>query len=109
MAALIPLLLLILVLVAPYAITSWHRDRSARIIARQIELTDAIHAEHGAAAAPFVTKVAFGPWRVRYAMPSGAAPIDRLVAITRRVLARRGAADVEIVFTPSRPPRLRAA
>lgn len=112
MTALIPFLALIgllLVVVAPYAITGWFRDRRARIIAGQIELTDAIHAELGAAASPFVTKPAFGPWRVTYTMPSGRTPIDRLIAITHSVLRRRGAADIEIVFTPSRSPRLRAA
>lgn len=112
MTVLPPLLVfsaLMLALAAPGVVTSWRRDRRARIIARQIELTDAIHAELGAAAAPFVTKRAFGPWRVRYTMPFEPASIDRLIAITHRVLAPRNSGDVEIVFTRTRSPRLRAA
>jgi len=112
MISLVPWLMfsaLVLALAAPYVVSSWHRKRRARIMARQIELTDAIHAELGAAAAPFVTKRAFGPWLVRYAMPAEPAPIDRLIAITHRVLGPCRNGDVEIVFTRARSRRLRAA
>ena len=81
------------------------RDRRrARVIARQIMLTDAVHAELGAVVAPVVEKHAFHPWRVIYPVRDRRAPeIGRLLAITDRVFRPelRPAEDVEVVFTRS--------
>ncbi len=69
---------------------------------QQIMLTDAIHWELGAVAAPFVTRRRGGGWRV-----SMAVPIDRPDVVTAllRVTARHFAAEkaaerLEIVLTP---------
>ena len=43
------------------------RERRRRAIARQIALTDKIHLDLGAAAAPFVRERARGGWQVRVA------------------------------------------
>ena len=74
-----------------------HRRREAAR-ARQVTLTDAIHRELGAVAAPVVDPRGRRGWRVAMAVP-----IDRpvtvaaLVRITARVL---DAAAIEIVLTP---------
>src|SRR5205823_13508386 len=63
-------------------------------LARQVELTDAIHRELGAAAAPIVRRRLGGEWLVTMR-----APLDRpgtvaaLVRITDRVFARRSGAQ----------------
>ena len=93
-----PLLALVALL---RAVDAWHRRRE-RVIARQILLTDAVHAEFGAVVAPVVEKSAFQPWRVIYAIADGRAPeAGRLVAIAHRVLARElpPAEPLQIVFT----------
>jgi hypothetical protein len=69
----------------------------AGVVARQIMLTDAVHAELGFVVSPVVEKRAFRPWRVVFAIPTGG-EIGRLVAITERVLGGR-LDDVHIVFT----------
>ena len=74
----------------------------ADVIARQIMLTDAIHAELGAVVSPVVEKRAFRPWRVIFALPDERVrEMTRLIAITDRVLGARFATsdDVHIVFT----------
>jgi len=94
------------------AAEAWQRGR-ARVAARQIRLTDAVHAELGAVVAPVVEKRAFGPWRVIFAMPAArAGDVGRLMSITDRVLAAEPGAsnDVQIVFTRPTPAlRARAA
>ena len=89
-----------------------HRAR-AEVIARQVMLTDAIHAELGAIVSPVVDKPPFRPWRVTFALlPSRAAEVGRLVSITDHVLGRERVApsDVQIVFTrAASSPRTRAA
>ena len=71
------------------------------VIEQQIALTDAIHAELGAVAAPVVVKPVFGPWRVTLAVPFGRpALVEQLVVITGRVLASASPAGVRIVLTP---------
>ena len=85
----------------------------ADVVARQIMLTDAIHAERGAIVAPVVEKRAFRPWRVVFALPAERVrEMTRLIAITDRVLGARFATsdDVQIVFTRSASaPRALAA
>ena len=81
------------------------REAQARVVRRQIMLTDAIHEELGALVAPVVEKRPFGPWSVTLpAAESGA--IDRLVAITSRVLRPdlRGPDDLRIVVTRGAVP-----
>jgi hypothetical protein len=85
----------------------------ARVIAQQVRLTDAIHAELGAVVAPIVDKHAFRPWRVTFPLAQGhAREVGRLIAITDRVLEHERVSpdDVQIVFTrPAEPPRAHAA
>jgi hypothetical protein len=77
------------------AVDRWDRRRD-RAVARQIRLTDAIHAELGAAVAPVVEAPMFHPWRVIFPLrPENTWQVERLIAITNRVLG----ADHDIVFT----------
>ena len=91
-------------------LTRFQRSR-AYVIERQIALTDAIHAELGAVAAPVVAKPVFGPWRVTFAVPFGRpALVEQLVVITSRVLGAASPAGVRIVLMPRADvPRARAA
>ncbi len=88
------------------------RERRLRAVARQIELTDEIHRELGAAAAPFVRERARGRWQVRVAVPlDSPARVGAVVRIIQAFFAARdgGAAGLEIVLTPrsaSRRPAL---
>jgi hypothetical protein len=74
--------------------------------ARQIALTDAIHRELGAVAAPTVERRAFGRWRVAMAVsPDRPSIVGALVRITAGAFAEwdgAQAAPVQIVMTPSR-------
>ena len=90
------------------------RQRSrADLAARQIMLTDAVHAELGAIVSPVVEKRAFQPWRVVFALPEGRVrEMARLMAITDRVLGARltPSDELHIVFTRStQAPRTAAA
>ncbi len=81
-------------------VTRWQRAR-AHVIEQQIALTDAIHAELGAVAAPVVAKPVFGPWRVTLAVPFGRpALVEQLIVITGRVLKSVSPSGVRIVLTP---------
>lgn len=98
--ALTPFLLVVLAL----RLSAYVARRRETIVARQIALTDAIHRELGAVAAPLVEKRLGGGWLV-----SMVAPLDRpgttaaLVRITERVFAReRDANALRIVLTPGR-------
>jgi hypothetical protein len=70
-------------------LSAWIERRREMAVARQIELTDAIHRELGAVAAPTVRPGARGSWRVLMAVP-----VDRpetlgaLVRIADRVISR---------------------
>jgi hypothetical protein len=83
------------------------------VSARQIMLTDAIHAELGAVVSPVVQKRAFQPWRVVIELPQGRArEMARLIAITERVFGATLASSdrLHIVFTrPPHAPRAAAA
>ena len=101
-AVLVVLLGPLVVIVGPLLLVEEFQQRRARVIARQIRLTDAIHAELGALVAPVVEKHAFRPWRVIFALADGrTAEVGRLIAITYRVIgAELGAPDrLHIVFT----------
>jgi hypothetical protein len=94
-ALLVPVAALVALMIA---LEARQRARDA-VAARQIMLTDAIHAELGAVVSPVVEKRAFQPWRVVFPVrdPRGR-DVGRLLAITDRVLGSQ-LRDVQIVFT----------
>ena len=77
------------------------RRRDARL-ARQIELTDAIHREMGAVAAPMVEKCRGGGWLVRVMVPfDRPAVVAAILQIIGRVFASSDGRDsLQIVLTP---------
>ncbi|PYM62083.1 MAG: hypothetical protein DME11_21135 [Candidatus Rokuibacteriota bacterium] len=78
-------------------LTAWVERRRAAVIARQIELTDAIHREVGAVVAPWVTRRPGRTWRVRIAVPfERPAVVEAVVAVVRRTFAER----FDLVLTP---------
>src|SRR2546422_4130293 len=86
-----------LTLLALLGLTARVERRRAAVIARQIELTDAIHREVGALVAPWVMRRPGGAWRVRVAVP-----FER-PAVVEAVVAGGGAAvpgRVELGPTP---------
>lgn len=70
---------------------------------RQIELTDAIHWELGAVAAPVVRRRRRGGWRVSMAVPlDRSAEVAALVNLTAQHFSGNTAAErLEIVLTPA--------
>jgi hypothetical protein len=91
----------VVALIAVLALVSRVQRSRTRVIEQQIALTDAIHAELGAVAAPVVVKPMFGPWRVTFAVPfARPALVEQLVVITTRVLASVSPAGIRIVLTP---------
>ena len=65
---------------------------------RQIELTDAIHWEMGAVAAPVVRRRRGGGWRVSMAIPLE--KLGQVAALVSLVQKHFGAERLEIVLTP---------
>lgn len=110
---LIVLLVPVALLVALLLVVERRQRAREEVIARQIMLTDAIHAELGAVVSPVVQKRAFQPWRVVFALPEGRIlEMARLIAITDRVLGARlrSSGDLQIVFRrPASAPRAAAA
>lgn len=84
--------------------------RRARRAARQVALTEAVHRELGAAAAPVVTRRFGGRWRVLLSAPlDRPATVGALVRIVHQVSTGwSGMGPVEIVLTaePERLPTL---
>jgi hypothetical protein len=69
------------------------RRRNERY-ARQIELTDAIHGELGAVAAPMLSRLRGGGWLVSVMLPlDRPATVTAVLAITERVLATTAGGD----------------
>jgi hypothetical protein len=98
----VPLLVVILPLVlASWALNARDRRRAARL-ARQIMVTDAIHAELGAVVAPIVRKPLWGPWQVEMAVPFGRpGVVGTTLAIAHQTLAGKAGGrpeDLEIVL-----------
>jgi hypothetical protein len=93
----------------------WLADRLGRrrdaAHARQIELTDAIHREMGAAAAPTVERRRGGRWLVRMMVPlDNPAAVATILRITAQVFAASAAAALlQIVLTPRPASRAAAA
>src|SRR2546421_9596175 len=101
-AVLAVLLVPVALIAAPLVLAEAWQRRRARIIARQIRLTDAVHAEMGAVVAPLVEKPAFRPWRVVFPIHGERAPeLGRLITIADRVVGAelRAHQNLEIVFT----------
>jgi hypothetical protein len=72
---------------------------------RQIMLTDAIHWELGAAAAPVVSRLRGGGWRVFMAVPMDRpAEVAALLRVTERHFSegQEGPVSLEIVLTPTK-------
>jgi hypothetical protein len=81
------------------------QDRRDAQRARQIMLTDAIHWELGAVAAPVVSRRSGGGWRVSMAVPfDRPAEVAALLRVTQRHFSaiEDGTESLEIVLTPTR-------
>jgi|SoiMetStandDraft_5_1073268.scaffolds.fasta_scaffold19664_3 hypothetical protein len=75
----------------------------ARRVALQIQVTDAVHRELGAVAAPEVAARPGGGWRVRLRVPGRPALIGPLVQIVERSMERASPRPFEIVLLPPMP------
>ena len=95
----------VLVLVALLLAADARQRRRAEVVARQIQVTDAIHREFGAIVAPCVHRTRRG-WRVVLPMEVWHPHAARLVALAAHTLEREGEVEV-VVVTPagSRPRR----
>jgi hypothetical protein len=77
------------------------QDRQELARERQIELTDAIHWELGAVAAPVVRHRLVGGWRVSMAIPlDRVGEVGAVVRLTAK-LFRNGGEPLEIVLRPA--------
>jgi hypothetical protein len=83
-------------------LAEWVQRRRTARYARQIELTDAIHRELGAVAAPVVKRQRGGGWLVRMMVPlDRPAMVAAILGITDRTLAPRTASGgLQIVLIP---------
>jgi hypothetical protein len=97
--ALLVVTLPFVVLVGVFALVGrWERRRAARV-RLQILVTDAIHRELGAVAAPEVERRRPGGWRVRMQVPAGRpALVGPLVQTTTRALEGDHVERFEIVL-----------
>lgn len=79
-------------------------DRRELTLHRQIELTDAIHWELGAVAAPVVRRRLSGDWLVSMKVPlDRPALVASILQVTERYFAASPAAErFEIILTPDR-------
>ena len=95
----------ILMMLGLLAQAAWRDRRREAMVARQIQLTDAIADELGAIVAPVVTKRLRGPWRAEIQVPIGQpAAVSRIVAIAHDTLTRAGMSRYELVLTPRAAP-----
>ena len=84
------------------------RRRAARV-RLQILVTDAIHRELGAVAAPEVERRPGGGWRVRMRVPAGRPGlVGALVHVAERALEGATPRPFEIVLLPPMTPRISA-
>jgi hypothetical protein len=96
----------LLVVVALLRLADSVAARREASIARQVQLTEAIHRELGAAAAPVVRHPLWGGWLVSMAVPlDRPGTVAALLRITHRAFAStEHEAPVQIVLTPSAGP-----
>jgi hypothetical protein len=79
------------VVLALLGLVEWRDRRQERVVACQRELTEAIHRELGAVAAPLVELGSGGRWRVSMAVLSDRPDtVGALIRLTNRVLSRDG-------------------
>jgi hypothetical protein len=88
-------------LVALLAAAELVQRRRAAVVARQIEVTDAIHRELGAIVAPVVRR-ARGGWRVVLPMDTRHPAAARVVTLAAQALG--DARPVEVALTPPTAP-----
>src|SRR2546422_7157704 len=97
------------VVLTPLLLASRVERRRAAVIARQVELTEAIHRDLGAVVAPFVTRRPGGQWRVRISVPfERPAVVEAVLAGGHRTFPER----FDLVPTPpgeAAPPGAPAA
>ena len=91
-----------------FALLAWANDRERRrreTLARQIALTDNVHQQLGAVAAPLVRRRRRG-WQVRIAVPFERPAVgEALLVIVRQTFSRRDRTALEIVLTRQPDPR----
>lgn len=92
-------------------LAEWIQRRRDALYARQIELTDAIHRELGAAAAPTVQRRRGGGWLIHMMVPlDRPTVVAAILRITDQVFASPDASDtLQIILTPAPPSPARAA
>ena len=103
----------VVMLVAALSLSSWRQRTRLAEIARQVAVTDAIHAVLGAVVSPVARRTWWGGWRVTIPVP-----LDRPDTVMQIVDAACGAFSVaertsptrfEIVLTPQERPVPRRA
>jgi hypothetical protein len=96
---------LFVVVFALVALAGWVERSRDEAAARQIQLTDAIHAQLGAVVAPTVVRRPWGAWQVLinvpFARPDLVAGVLSIAHDTIRRLDPRGFQRVRIVLGPS--------
>jgi hypothetical protein len=103
LAVLVVLALPIAALIALLRLASVLEARRAEVVARQIALTDAIHAVLGAVVAPVVRRGRAGRWVATLALAPEQRDIERLVEIARETLG--ASAHVVLTTSPAAPGR----
>ena len=93
LVALFPIALLVAALQLP----TWRQRRRLAEIARQIAVTDAIHAALGAVVSPVVRRTLWGGWRLTIPVP-----LDRPEIVTQVVEAAYGAFSASARSKPGR-------
>lgn len=97
----------LLVLVGLLAIADRLHHRRARVVARQVAVTDAIHREFGAVVAPVVSKPFWGPWTVLMALPPERwIMAGSLAAIAHKVVSTSERRENRVRIVLTSPKRL---
>lgn len=95
LAVLVVLVVPVTVLIGLLRLATALERRRAQVVARQIALTDAIHAELGAVVAPIVRRGRRGRWIGVLALPPRHPEIGRMVGIAQAMLGP--AAEIVLV------------
>ena len=107
LAIVVVLAIPVLALVALLRLATALEERRARTIARQVALTDAIHAELGPLVAPLVRRGRHGSWVGVLAVPPGHPEIGHMVAIAQAQLGPD--AEILLVTQEATPAHRRRA